>query len=95
MKYIILMIISLLASPLYAQKITVDESKSVISFNFIDDDVEGNFEDFVFSGNIDLGDLHNSTLSGSVVTKTIDTHNWLRSRHLRSRKYFNARDFPK
>ncbi len=95
MKYCILMIVLILTIPLYAQKITVDESKAVISFNFIDDDVEGNFEEFVFTGNIDLGDLHNSTLSGSVVTKTIDTHNWLRSRHLRSRKYFNARDFPK
>lgn len=95
MKYCILIIISLLAPPLYAQKITVDESKSVISFNFIDDDVEGNFNGFVFTGNVDLSDLQNSTFSGSVVTKTIDTHNWLRSRHLRSRKYFNARDFPK
>jgi polyisoprenoid-binding protein YceI len=33
--------------------------------------------------------------SGSVGTRTIDTNNWLRSRHLRARKYFNASDFPK
>jgi polyisoprenoid-binding protein YceI len=95
MKYYILITVLLLAVPLSAQKITVDESKALISFNFIDDDVEGIFEEFEFTGNINLSDLQNSTLSGTVVVKTIDTNNWLRSRHLRSRKYFNARDFPK
>ena len=95
MKYYILITVLFLATPLSAQKITVDESKSTISFNFIDDDVDGIFEEFEFTGNVDLSDLQNSTLSGSVITKTIDTNNWFRSRHLRSRKYFNTKDFPK
>jgi len=95
MKYYILITVLLLATPLSAQKITVDESKAIVSFNFIDDDVDGIFEEFEFTGNVDLSDLQNSTFSGSVISKTIDTHNWLRSRHLRSRKYFNTRDFPK
>jgi polyisoprenoid-binding protein YceI len=89
------MIVLILTTPLSAQKIIVDESKAVISFNFIDDDVDGIFKEFEFTGNVDLDDLQNSTLSGSVVAKTIDTNNWLRSRHLRSRKYFYTREFPK
>jgi polyisoprenoid-binding protein YceI len=95
MKYNILSIVLILTTPLSAQKITVEESKAVISFNFIDDNVDGIFEEFEFTGNVDLSDLQNSTFSGSVVAKTIDTNNWFRSRHLRSRKYFNTRDFPK
>ena len=89
------MFVLFLTTPLSAQRISVNESEAVISFNFIDDDVDGIFEELEFTGNFDISDLQNSSLSGTVVVKTIDTNNWLRSRHLRSRKYFNARDFPK
>ena len=85
----------LVAGSISAQVVNVNEAEAEISFNFIDDDVDGTFDDFQFTGNINLEALENSVFSGSVVTKTIDTNNWLRSRHLRARKYFNASDFPK
>lgn len=83
------------SSLLLAQSIQIDEAKATISFHFLDDDVNGSMGDFNFTGNVDLGDLSNSVFSGSVVTKTLDTNNWLRSRHLRARKFFNASEFPK
>ncbi|NND63547.1 MAG: YceI family protein [Flavobacteriaceae bacterium] len=93
MKKIILL---LLLTPLafsYAQ-VTVNEAAAKISFLFIDDDVDGTISDFNFTGNIDPNNFENSNLSGSVVMETLDTNNWFRDRHLRAKKYFNAKDFP-
>tara|TARA_R110002124_G_scaffold138576_6_gene302133 strand:- start:60687 stop:61205 length:519 start_codon:yes stop_codon:yes gene_type:complete len=78
-----------------AQTIQIDESKSKIAFVFVDDDVDGTFSEFEFTGNIDLNNLSEATFSGTVATETIDTNNWLRNWSLRSKKYFNAKDFPK
>ena len=93
-KYILIALL-ITTSHLPAQVLEITEAEAAIAFNFVDDDVDGVFEGFLFTGKVDLDDLANSTLSGSVKTKTIDTNNWLRSRHLRAKKYFNAKDFPK
>lgn len=93
-KYVVIAFV-LVTTSLAAQQLTVDESNAVIVFNFPDNDVDGAIEGFQFTGFIDLNDFGNSVFSGSVETKTLDTNNWLRSRHLRARKYFNAKDFPK
>lgn len=93
-KYILIALLST-TSLLPAQVLDIIEAEAAIAFNFVDDDVDGVFEGFVFTGQFDLNDLSNSAVSGSVETKTIDTNNWLRSRHLRAKKYFNAKDFPK
>ncbi len=94
MKNILLVVLFLCSPILLAQSITIDEAKASITFNFEDDDVEGTLSGFEFFGSVDLNNLEGSSFSGSVATETIDTHNWLRNRHLR-RKYFNAKDFPK
>jgi len=90
--FIAIFLVSALVS---AQKIQVIEADCDVSFYFIDDEVDGTFDGFQFTGDVDLDDLPNSVFSGAIVTKTIDTNNWLRSRHLRARKFFNASDFPK
>lgn len=95
MKKFPLVFLLLLNTCLSAQNITVIESESEISFNFIDDDVDGTMGGFEFTGDIDLDNLQSSKFSGAVETKSLDTDNWLRSRHLRARKYFNAKDYPK
>lgn len=92
-KYSIIVLLFLVGS-LSAQQITVNEDGALVSFYFIDDKVKGTFGGFQFTGSVDLNDLTNSKISGSVVTKTIDTNNWLRSRHLRARKFFNAKEYP-
>lgn len=82
-------------SLLPAQVLDIIDEEAKVAFHFVDDEVDGYFEGFSFTGRLDLNDLSNSLLSGSVETNTIDTNNWLRSRHLRAKKYFNAKDFPK
>ena len=93
-KYILIALL-ITSSLLPAQVLDITEAEATIAFNFVDDDVDGVFEGFSFTGKVDLDDLANSSLSGSVESKTIDTNNWLRSRHLRAKKYFNAKDFQR
>lgn len=95
MKKYILIALLVTTSLLPAQVLDIVEEEAKVAFHFVDDEVDGFFEGFSFTGRLDLNDLSNSVLSGSVETKTIDTNNWLRSRHLRAKKYFNAKDFPK
>jgi len=80
---------------LNAQPIVIDESKATVAFVFMDDDVDGTISDFKFTGNIDLNNLTESSFSGSVAMNTLDTDNWLRNRHLRSKKYFNNKQYPR
>ncbi|MDC8004234.1 YceI family protein [Aureisphaera galaxeae] len=84
----------LLTSNLIGQTISIKESEAQVSFVFLDEDVQGSIEGFTFTGNIDLNALESSVISGSVITKTLDTNNWLRSRHLRSKKFFHAKEHP-
>lgn len=81
-------------SSLYAQSISVVESEAEIAFLFVDDDVDGKLSNFNFSGSINLDDLSNSDFSGSVAMETLDTDNWFRDRHLRSKKYFHNKAYP-
>ena len=93
MKKIILLLLLTPLALAYAQ-VSVNESAAKISFVFLDDDVDGTIANFKFSGHIDPNNFENSNLSGSVVMETLDTNNWFRDRHLRAKKYFNAKDFP-
>ncbi|MEM7084960.1 MAG: YceI family protein [Bacteroidota bacterium] len=94
MKKYILIALFITPSLLSAQAIDIKEAEAEVAFNFVDDDVDGVLEGFIFTGHLDLNDLAHSKVSGSVETKTIDTNNWFRSRHLRAKKFFNAKDFP-
>ena len=76
-----------------AQNIIINDEKATVSFLFLDDDVDGTFSEFKFTGSLNFDDLENSNISGTVATETIDTDNWFRNRHLRN-KYFKADDFP-
>jgi polyisoprenoid-binding protein YceI len=93
MKKTILILFLGLSSLLFAQQLRIDEAKTTVSFLFLDDDVDGTFSNFKFTGNLDMNDLETSTISGSVASETIDTNNWLRNRHLRN-KYFKTDTFP-
>ena len=94
LKYLTLLLLTF-PPVLIAQTVKIDESKAKIAFVFVEDDVDGTFGEFIFTGNINLSDIDNAVFSGSVGTETLDTNNWLRNRILRSKKNFNAREFPK
>lgn len=78
-----------------SQSIEIDEANALVSFLFVDDDVEGTLSEFEFTGSIDLDAMDTSVFSGSVLMETLDTDNWFRDRHLRSKKYFNNKNFPR
>ena len=92
---IILIAAILCFSAAKAQSTQVDNDRANVSFVFLDGDVEGSISGFVFNGRINTDDLTQSEIKGSVETKSLDTNNWLRSRHLRSKKYFAVKDHPR
>jgi len=94
MKSIIYFFIALTSMGVIAQKVQVNTAKATVDFIFLDEDVEGTIGDFQFTGAIDLSQLESSVFSGTVATSTLDTNNWLRSRHLRGKKFFNAKAHP-
>jgi len=77
-----------------AQNVQIIDKEAAIDFIFLDEGVEGTIGDFQFTGAINLSQLEASVFSGSVATSTLDTNNWLRSRHLRGKKFFNAKAHP-
>jgi polyisoprenoid-binding protein YceI len=93
MKKFLLLLFMGFSGLLSAQQVKINETKTEVSFLFLDDDVDGIFSGFKFTGDLNLDSLESSTISGSVASKTIDTDNWLRNRHLRN-KYFKTDDFP-
>ena len=77
-----------------AQSVQVATEDATIDFTFLDGNVDGTLSEFQFTGSINLSQLTSSVFSGTVATKTLDTDNWLRSRHLRGKKFFNASEYP-
>ena len=92
MKYLIVFFLFSISNSV-AQQVEIKDAQARVSFLFLDDDVDGSLSDFKFTGNLNLSDLENSSISGTVASETIDTDNWLRNRHLRN-KYFKTDDFP-
>ncbi|MFT5892345.1 MAG: polyisoprenoid-binding protein YceI [Dokdonia sp.] len=95
MKLFLLSFVLLFSSFLYSQQITILEDQVKVDFNFTSEDVDGEFGDFKFTGNIDITSIETATFSGSVATESLDTNNWLRNRHLRSQKYFYTKAHPR
>ena len=94
MKFKIFLLLTFFSLPLLAQNISIREEEAEIEFLFIDDDVDGRLSGFRFTGEIDSETIQNSTFSGSVEAKSIDTDNWLRDRFLRGGKYFDSKKYP-
>lgn len=94
MKAHFILIAVLINFQLLAQPITINGSEASIKFVFMDDDVDGTFSDFEFTGSVNLDDLSNANFSGSVAVATIDTNNWIRNGALK-RKYFDYKAYPR
>ena len=95
MKYFTYISLVFWSSVVIAQKIHIQENEATVDFVFVSEDVNGSLEDFKFTGHIDLSHPETVVFSGSVATATLDTNNWLRSRHLRGKKYFDAKNHPR
>jgi len=76
-----------------AQKYTLKDPK--VSFEFVAKNTKGTIAGFESSSILDFEHPENATLKGSVSVATLDTNNGLRNWSLKSRKYFNAKAYPK
>jgi polyisoprenoid-binding protein YceI len=75
------------------KKINTDGSS--VTFTFVDKDVTGSISDIESQSVIDINQLENSVLKGSVGITTLKTGNFLRDGHLMWEKYFNRDDYPR
>lgn len=70
-------------------------SSAEITFVFLNNDVDGTIAGFSSSSTIDMNNLTNAVLKGSVDVATIDTDNSIRNWSLKREKYFDADTYPK
>lgn len=81
-------------SNVFAQISVLDE-KAHITFFFHGDEVNGTVKGFKSDIKLDFKNLSQSKISGTVDVKTIETGIGLRDKHLYTKSYFNAAEFPK
>jgi len=66
-----------------------------VTFNFLNNDVDGSFSGFQSTSSIDLDNPSNSIFEGSVAVETIKTGNFLRDWSLKGGKYFDEDEYPR
>jgi polyisoprenoid-binding protein YceI len=89
----ILTLLLLCTSVLGMSQINTKDSK--ISFTFESKDVTGSIGGIQSQSEIDLSQLENSKIKGSVSVSSLETGNFLRDGHLMWEKYFNRSDYPR
>lgn len=82
------------ASALFAQISVIDERADIVFF-FNGDEVKGTVKGFNSDIQLDFKNLSQSKVSGTVDVKTLETGIGLRDKHLYTKSYFNAAEFPK
>ncbi|MEM9680172.1 MAG: YceI family protein [Bacteroidota bacterium] len=95
MKDFVLLTIILIACSLQLDKKEINTDKSTITFVFESKDINGTIGDIRSNSKIDLENLENSSLQGSVAVTTLKTGNFLRDGHLMWEKYFNRKEHPR
>jgi polyisoprenoid-binding protein YceI len=81
------------ASLLLNNKINTTDSK--ITFTFDSEGVAGTIGDIQSQSEIDLTQIEESIIKGSVNVSSLETGNFLRDGHLMWEKYFNRSDYPR
>jgi len=69
-------------------------SSAKVGFVFVNNDVEGSLTGFSSESSVNLDQIENSKLKGSVKVETISTGNSIRNWSLRRGKYFDADNYP-
>lgn len=78
-----------------AQDLKLDTENASVSFLFVEDGVEGSIGSIDATLSLNWSDLGNSSVKGSADVSTLTTKNKMRDKHLKSKEYFNAENFPK
>ncbi|PRP66330.1 YceI family protein [Nonlabens agnitus] len=93
MKQALVLILFLFGMTQISPKINTE--KSTVTFTFKSRDLNGTIGDIQSQSSIDLSQLQNSKIKGSVSVQSLDTGNFLRDGHLMWKKYFNEDDYPR
>ena len=94
MKYKIAIVLFIFSSLLGYSQNNTQISSAVVSFVFVNNDVDGTLEGFTSASVVDINQITNSKLKGSVKVETISTGNSIRNWSLKRAKYFDADNFP-
>ncbi len=78
-----------------AQDLQLDTEKAKVSFVFVSEGVEGSVSGIDATLSLNLSDLSNSSVEGSAKVATLTTGNKMRNKHLKSKEYFDAENYPK
>jgi polyisoprenoid-binding protein YceI len=89
----ILTLLLLCTSVIGNSQINTKDSK--ISFTFESKNVTGSISGIQSQSEIDLSQLEDSKIKGSVSVSSLETGNFLRDGHLMWEKYFNRGDYPR
>lgn len=73
---------------------TMSIANAEVTFLFVNNKVAGSIAGFSSSSKINVDQLENATLKGSVAVETIDTGNSIRNWSLKRSKYFDADTYP-
>jgi polyisoprenoid-binding protein YceI len=77
----------------FAQTTTIDSKKAEVKFNYVSEETEGTFKDVVASIEFNPLDMSKSKIHGIAMVKSISTKNPGRDTHLKTKPYFNVRDY--
>ena len=94
LRYAVLAGAIILLSAFTIYKATNWQIKDGYNIKFIGTDVDGNFETIKGDITFDENDLGTSKFNLDVDVTSIATGNWLKNRHAKSEKWFNADKYP-
>ncbi|XOV66184.1 MAG: YceI family protein [Fluviicola sp.] len=77
-----------------AQELSLDTEKAKVSFNFVAEDVKGSVSGIDATISLNLTDLGSSTVQGTAQVATLSTGIKMRDKHLKSKDYFHAEQYP-
>ncbi len=93
-KHILLLVILLLSNYLTAQTLQIDSEKAIVNYHFVKEKVEGTISGMKASITFNTNDLSKSKIEGTVDVSTLTSGNGLRDKHLKSKSYFDADQYP-
>ncbi|MFT5780214.1 MAG: polyisoprenoid-binding protein YceI [Crocinitomicaceae bacterium] len=94
MKKGLLAVIFILPMVAIAQKMELEVQGATVDFNFVSDNTAGTLSDVESTISLDVADLSNATITGSVKVSTLNTGNKGRDKHLKSGDFFDIEKYP-
>ncbi len=93
-KHIILFITFIFCNFFIAQTLQIDSEKAIVNYHFVKEKVEGTVSGMKANITFNTNDLSKSKIEGTVDVSTLTSGNGLRDKHLKSKSYFDADQYP-